>query len=269
MNTDALHRQLCRAFCDDITVREVDNGVVISARYSDEFGDPIECFVETSETGSWIISDDGQFVPDLIGKGLDITSKSRADFLARAMKISGAYYSPDEFTIRTEEFDSFPDPGKIIDFLTTLVRARDVSFWTKERIRSTFKEDAFNALHVRLSNFRLLRNASIPGIDSLREFPADIVVTRPDSGADHATAIFLVQEIAAMNEALILWQAATVIKHDVAVMALVEDAKRLNMNGQKVQRALNRIDSVAVWADDREASADKIAKNVVRQLATA
>lgn len=267
MNDPNLKEALCRAFCDDIAIREVEAGLVISARYSDEIGDPIECFVEQSSAGQWIMSDDGQFIPDLIGKGIDVTTKSRSEFLQRAMKVSGAYYDPDDYTIRIEAQDQFPPPSQIIDFLTTLLRARDISFWNKERIRSTFKEDAFAAIASRLTSYRVTQNSFIPGIEALQDFPADIVVTDNVPRVGKAVAIFLVQDVAAMNEALTLWFAASAEEHEVPVLALVEDAHKLNMNGPKVQRALNRIDAVAIWDENHDAAAAKIAKTTIRELA--
>ncbi|AOW48401.1 DUF1828 domain-containing protein [Acetobacter ascendens] len=267
MNPQDLKKSLCKTFCDDIAIREVESGIVVSARYSDEVGDPIECYIEKTELGTWTISDDGQFIPDLIGKGLDITTKSRAEFLSRAMKISNAHYDAEYFTICTDELTSFPSPGQIIDFLTTLLRARDVSFWTKERIRSTFKEDAFLAISAELSNFTISRNSPVPNVASLRDFPADIVVSSDwRDGIELSVAIFLVQESSSITEALTLWLAAAAEGIELPTFALIENAARINMNSTKVQRAINRIDTFAIWDDDKKTAVEKIVKNVRKEL---
>ncbi|MBS1079132.1 DUF1828 domain-containing protein [Gluconobacter kondonii] len=265
MNIDAIKSALCHAFCKDISIIKTRGGFVISARYSDELGDPIECYIENI-SDKWYLFDNGQFIPDLIGRGIDINSKARREFLNRAMEISGAYLDEESFSIQLEASSNFPESKVILDFLTTLLKVQDLKFWNQERIKSTFREDAYLSLSVRLKGYKILRNSAIPGIEKLKDFPADIVVTnklRPESGA---VAFYLVQDISNLTEALALWLAANGVSEDVCIFALIEDASRLNMNSHKAQRAINRIDAVAIWDENPEASLDKMTKTVSRQL---
>jgi len=264
-----LRQELCRAFCDDISVVELDAGeIAISARYSDESGDPVECFIERSESGGWFICDDGQFLPDLIGRGIDIATTARAEYLARSLKKAKAFVDKESLIIKTNQSPGRPTAGQILDFLVCLTKAKDLAFWNKERVKSTFKDDVYTALASKMDGFDLLRNSSIPHIEALQEFPADIVaIPRGIQSQSFAAAIFLVQDIRTFDEALLLWQEAAAKKIEgVWVAAIVEDGRGTNMGLTKVQRAINRIDDFSIWNLDRDASIGKIARGVTRRL---
>jgi hypothetical protein len=184
-----LRDALCSTFCGDLTVREVPAGLAISAMFEGADGDRLGCLAEKQEFG-WRLSDDGAFLGDLEGYGVDIRKGGRADFLARNLRSAGAHVDPDTLQI-VANVDRALAPGDILKFLAALSRSQDVVFWTKERVRSTFKEDATRALTRALGETADLQSAV--AIDpTLAEFPADLVI-RP-RGVGHGglvTAVFL------------------------------------------------------------------------------
>lgn len=261
MVIDSLRKDLCKTFCADISISEVPSGIAISGRYDDGYGDKIECFIENDSNG-WVIIDDGLFIPDLIGRGIDIRSKSRSEFIERVLRPAGAFMDTEDHTLRTEILSEFPSSVQILDFLLALVRVRDVTFWTRERVKSTFKEDAFDALKLRLGeHFNLERNAPVDS--RLKEFPADIVARPKSIMQTKASAIFLASGTETLNEALLLWQSirgAGLSHNDISVMAMMESGRGLTLGSPKVQRAINRIDAFAVWDSDAEASVERLAR---------
>ncbi|NPD70090.1 hypothetical protein HN018_21965 (plasmid) [Lichenicola cladoniae] len=98
--------------------------------------------------------------------------------------------APTDDAINLEEE---PTLREILDFLPAMSRAQDVSFWTKERVRSTFKEDATRALQDALGETADIEDntAVDPG---LKEFQADLTIRPRGGGAGGiVTAVFLVQ----------------------------------------------------------------------------
>jgi hypothetical protein len=260
VNAAALRTDLCKSFCSDLTVREVPAGFAVSASFVDEDGDAIGCFIERS-AGGWRIVDDGQFLGDLSAQGLDLTMASRSDFLDRVLRPAGAVWDRATLQVETAAQSAEPDAEQVLRFLTALQRARDVAFWTRERVRSTFKDDVYRAIVDRFASSTDIWQEA-PVESSLADFPADIVL-RPRADNDEppiVTAVFLVQAIEALSEALMLWQELQIKrKHGVRVFALLEDGS-VSLSAPKAQRAVNRIDGVAFFRGDEGAVLDRIGR---------
>jgi hypothetical protein len=161
-------------------------------------GDRLGCLVEQNEMG-WGLSDDGAFLGDLEGYGVDVRKSGRAEFLARALRPAGARVDPSTLQIVAKEAEKVR-PGDVLSFLAALSRAQDVTFWTKEHVRSTFKEDAAQALKEILGDAAEIDTAA--AVDKrLAEFPADLVIRpRGEGGNGHVTAVFLVQALDAFRK---------------------------------------------------------------------
>jgi hypothetical protein len=260
-----LHESLCSAFCGDLTVREVPGGLAISASFEGADGDRLGCLVERNGS-NWRISDDGAFLGDLEGYGVDVRKGGRADFLARTLSLAGAHVDPDTLQI-VADLDHEPSPHDILAFLVALSRSQDVAFWTRERVRSTFKEDAKRALEAALGDAADVQGSG--AVDaSLAEFPADLVI-HPRKSGGAVTAVFLVQAMDALQEALMLTLALRAQhRTDIRVAALLEDST-LNMSAPKAVRAVNRIDTFSFFRHDETAAISKIARTAVPDLVPA
>jgi Domain of unknown function DUF1828 len=258
IDTDALQESICKTFCGDLSVKTLPSSIAVTTTFRDAVSDPIACFIERDNDG-WFMTDDGHFLSDTIARGIDIQSGSRKDFLDRILAPVGAWCDMGNFEIRTHIRDSLPLPGEILQFITALVRARDVTFWSRERVRSTFKDDAYQALLERFATRAEVRR-SAPVDASLEEFPADAIL-RPRDQKDSPfpiTAVFFVQVRDTLNEALMLWmEARDQHRSDIRVTALVEDGT-INLSSYKAQRAFNRIDTTAIFRGDERAAIDRI-----------
>jgi len=257
IDTDALKESLCKSFCADLSVKQLPSGFAVTTTLRDAVSDPIACFIER-ENGGWFMADDGQFLADTVARGIDIGTGSRKDFLDRILRPVGAWCDLTNYEIRTEANQTVPTPERILSFVTALARARDVTFWSRERIKSTFKDDAYKAIVDRLGGMAEIHR-SAPADSTLVEFPADAIV-RPlsSTGADAlVTAVFFVQALDTLNEALMLWMEARQLHRPVRVAALVEDGT-INLSSYKAQRAFNRIDTTAFFRGDEAAAIDRI-----------
>jgi hypothetical protein len=227
-------------------------------------GDRLGCLVEQTEMG-WRLSDDGAFLGDLEGYGVDIRRSGRAEFLARALRPAGARVDSNTLQIVAEGAGTVR-PSDVLSFLAALSRAQDVTFWTKERVRSTFKEDAAQALKEILGDAADIDTSS--AVDKrLAEFPADLVIRPRGEGAGGSvTAVFLVQALDALQEALLLaLELRAQQRRDVRVAALIED-NSVNMGAPKAVRAVNRIDAVSFFRNDEKEAAYRIARTAVPNL---
>lgn len=266
MTPGELREALCASFCGDLTVREVPAGLAVSARFEAADGDRLGCLVERG--GGWRLSDDGAFLGDLEGYGVDVRKGGRAEFLARALRPAGAHvdFGTLQIVAKGEASLTLED---VLGFLVAMSRAQDVAFWTKERVRSTSKEDAIQALRRVLGDAADVQGAA--AVDGrLAEFPADVVI-RPhgSDGGGAVTAVFLVQAMDALQEALLLaLELRAQQRRDVRVAALIEDGS-LNMGVAKAVRAVNRIDAVSFFRNDEQEAAFKIARTAIPNLAMA
>ena len=106
---------------------------------------------------------------------------------------------------------------------------------------------------------------SAPVDNTLAEFPADAIVRPTESAATHApvTAVFFVQSLDTLNEALMLWMEAHQLHRPVRIAALVEDGT-INLSSYKAQRAFNRIDTTAFFRGDEAAAIDRIERLAFR-----
>jgi hypothetical protein len=267
LNASKLREKLCSTFGGDLTVREVPAGLAVSAMFEGADGDRLGCLIE-GQGSAWRLSDDGAFLGDLEGYGVDVRKGGRAEFLARALRPAGATVDADTLQIVTA-IDRPLLPLDILNFLVALSHAQDVTFWTKERVRSTFKEDATLALNAVLGDAADMQVAA--AVDGrLAEFPADLVIRPRGPGEGGAvTAVFLVQLMDALQEALLLaLELRAQQRRDVRVAALIEDGS-LNMSSAKAIRAVNRIDTVSFFRNDEREAAFKVARTAVPSLSMA
>lgn len=236
----------------------------MSALFEGADGDRLGCLIE-GEGSTWQLSDDGAFLSDLEGYGIDVRKGGRAEFLARALRPANARVNPDTLQI-TANVDHVLQPSDVLGFLVALSHAQNVTFWTKERVRSTFKEDATTALTEILGEAAVVE-ASVPVDSRLAEFPADLVIRPRGFGEGGAvTAVFLVQAMDALTDALVLsLELRAMQRRDVRVAALIEDGS-LNMGSPRATRAVNRIDTVSFFRNDEREAAFKVARLAVPNL---
>jgi hypothetical protein len=143
MSPEALRSTLCRHFCADLVVKEIADGIAISTGMAMDSGDRITIVLAEDINGSYLIGD-GDFLSTLEASDINIRTGPRAEFINSILKSAGAYWDHDTYEIRTETVDGLDGPmpaERVIAFLTALMRIRDVRYWTRDVVRSTFKAD--------------------------------------------------------------------------------------------------------------------------------
>lgn len=256
MTPDVIKANLCSHFCDDVRVRETPGGLAISSSLATDCGDRIVFYLQSLGDESYL-ADDGDFLSTLEARGIDIGSGTRQQFIDGVLREADAYWDRDSYEIRTPSA-AIVTSAAMVAFMTALIRLRDIRFWTRETVRSTFKEDVTSAIEDRFNDVAEIRIGK-PVNDDFAEFPADVVV-KPNHGGT-PTAVYLVNTNDGVNEALSLWQEAQRLNcHDIKVMAILEDEQVAGISRRKFQRMANRVDSVGYYTRDERATLDRLSR---------
>ena len=254
INVETLRSNLCKTFCSSITVNPVSSGFAISTLFSDQSGDPIGFYLVESGDG-FRIEDDGEYLARLVASGIPIDQGQRRQLLEAILDQSGASWNQDTYEIQSDSFEEAQIGLRLTSFLSALIRVRDLELLTQEVVRSTFREDATNALKKRYGDSAdFAENEAID--HGLSEFPADLVI-RPQnkSSSVKSGALYFVTSNDKLNEALLLQMETEKLKRkDCRIIALIEDSEMRMLSKKKFQRAQNRSLSMPIFRGDEDAA---------------
>ena len=263
MQPEALKRQLCNVFCGSINVRPVPSGLAISSAFEDQSGDPISFYLSTTDDG-FQIEDDGAYISHLIAKDVPIDQGTRGQLLDAILSQAHAYWDRETLEIRSETFPESEISRRVIDFLSSLIRVRDLELLTRDVVRSTFREDATAAIQARfgpVANF----NEDVPIDRDFTDFPADLVVKPKDTAPPTArpAAIYFINSSDKLNEALLLHTEALLLKRsDFEIIALIEEPDMKMISRRRFQRAQNRSLSMPIFRGDEDAAMNMIGRKL-------
>ena len=256
IDTASLEKTLCQAYCSSISVRAVPCGYAVSTLFVDRSGDPIGCYIVEDEDG-YRIEDDGEYLARMIGSGLQIDQGQRGKILDDILDEGQVFWDRDTYLIRSHNIKSFELGERLVEFISSLIRVRDLELWTQDRIRSTFREDVVSALRERFSEVAEFReNDSID--EQFHEFPSDLIIT-PHCESAIKGAVYTVTSNDKLNEALLLLlEARDKRRDDFKIIAIIEDLDMKGMNRRSFQRAQNRLLSMPIYRGDERAAIDRV-----------
>jgi hypothetical protein len=104
-----MKEEICRAFCDEIRIKEVPAGLAISTAFRKADGDAIAFYAVRNpiEPALVHLEDDGTTVPYLEAAGVDFETQTREKAFASILEEYGAQYDSNEAIIRSAEM---PEP---------------------------------------------------------------------------------------------------------------------------------------------------------------
>lgn len=255
-----MKEELCRAFCDEISVREVPAGLAISTAFRRRDGDAIGFYVvrNRDNPGFGHLEDDGETIPYLEAAGVDFETKTREKALESILAEYSADFDEDESVIRTEEMPERDLPRFAIHFVALLLRLSDFLLLTEEHIESAFREDVKKRVREAVGD-RAEIIEDEPVSERLREVRPDMVLHA--EGRD-PVALFLAQSAQRVNDAIFLQMAALYeARESISVIALLET--EISVNRDLRQRAANRLTTVPVYRGDEDAAVQRIQREVV------
>jgi hypothetical protein len=261
MNKD----DLCRAFCNDISIKEVPAGFAVSTTFRRSDGDAIGFYVIRNKTAPGVahIEDDGQTMPYLEACGVDFETQTRKKAFENLLMEYGAEYDEAENIIRTPILKEDELPRAALRFVALLLRLFDFLLLTQEHVESTFKEDAAKKLKEVVGSRATIKENE-PVDSKLAEVTPDMVL-RADGR--EPVAIFFSQSATRVHEAIFLQMAALYeAKEPLSVVALLENEGTINRDLHR--RARNRLGLVATWDGDQDAAIQRIEREVIGTEAT-
>ncbi|MGY4504223.1 hypothetical protein ACVWYH_008180 [Bradyrhizobium sp. GM24.11] len=263
---DLLSKKLCKTFCSGITVNAVASGFAISSAFEDDSGDKISFYLSPSLDGSYVIEDDGSYLAHLVAKDIPISEGTRGQLLDAILSKADAYWDKETLEIRTSTFSEAEITRKVIEFLSSMIRVRDLELLTRDVIRSTFKEDAVAALNDRYKSLATFEENE-PVSKQFSEYPADLVIRPRATVGGVPAAVYFVNSNDKLNEALLLQIEAQAKHAAFKVIALIEEPELKLVSRRKFQRAQNRALAMPIFRGDEDAAVEMIGRSM--GLATA
>ncbi len=253
-----MKQEICRAFCDSVTVTELPCGFGISTSLFQIDGDPAGLYaIGPDSTGHWKLEDAGWLLPGLIASGYDLSTENRKAALAVILNAADAQLDEDALEIVTGPISKADIPKSAIRLLVALARIADLAGMTAERVRSTFKDDVKAALASTLpDSVEIDEHAA--ATDMSADLRADLVFRQVGRVP---VALYLAQNDLSLVEAMLLrseTQASTEARPLVFAMLERENA----VSKHTRTRAHNRLDAVGIYEGDEKQALAKVVQFV-------
>lgn len=253
-----MKEELCRAFCDQLNIREVSAGLAVSTAFTFSDCEPVGFYVVGPDAlNRFCIEDDGTTIPSIEAEGIDLETATRQEALNALLGEYDVRYDSDSGELSTSPLHASQVPGAAFKFVALLLRLQDLILLTPERAASTFREDATRAIKDSLGARASVKEHEpiAPGI----EFPADLIIQSPGR---EPVAVFLAMSEQRVLEAVVAQMAVTYEAHlSCSVIALLE--KDSSVTRKMRTRASNRLTAMPIFEGDEKAAIQRIQREVL------
>ncbi len=255
-----MKEEICRAFCDEIRIKDVPIGLAISTAFRRVDGDAIAFYAvrNRSEPGLVHLEDDGTTRPYLEAAGVDFETQTREKAFSAILQEYGAAYDPDEAIIRTPDMPEAEVAKAAIGFAALLLRLSDFLLLSQEHVASAFREDAIRRIRLAVGDRAVIKEDELVD-DHLSEVRPDLVFQGHNRDP---VAVFLAQSAQRVNDAIFLQMAALYEAHkNVSVVAMLE--ADISVSAKLRQRAANRLSAVPIYRNDEDQAVQRIVREAV------
>jgi len=253
---------LCRAFCDQLSMRDVPAGIAVATAFTLSSGEPLGFYIVGPDaTGRYRIEDDGMTMPLIEAAGVDLETQTRREAVAALLAEYNAVHDSEREELATPPLPMDQIPARALQFTALLLRLQDLTLLTPERAASTFKEDAIKAIRSAIGNRAIIHEnqAPVSGI----EFPADLVITAPRRAP---VAVYLAMSEQRVLEAVVAQMA---VKYeagaDCSIIALLE--RDSSVTKRMRQRAANRLTAMPIFEGDERAAVQRVGEEALGRRA--
>lgn len=253
-----MKKELCKAFCDELSVQKVPAGLAVTTAFAGADGDHIGFFVIKTSGTKYRIEDDGVTLPYLEGSGLDFSSGTRGEALSELQLEYGVSIDQETKEFFVGNLTEEQIPAAALKFVAFSLRVRDFMLMTEFRVATTFREDAERLLRAAV-NGRATIEENVPITAKLTDFPADFVVRAPGR---KPVGVFLGTSDNRVLEALFLQMRNQHEIHEpCSIVALVEKPRTLSTRVR--QQATNRLEFLTEFRGDEIAAVERIAREAI------
>lgn len=251
---------LCQAFCGDLRLTEVPAGFAVTTTFRRDDGDSVAFYLVRDKTrpGVYRIEDDGTTMPFLEASGVDFSTDTRSEALDALLDSHGVEFDEDEMLLHTLPMPEAHLPKAAMRFLSFMLRINDFLLLTRDKVASTFKEDAANKIIERMEGKALVEQDK-PVSSNLSDTLPDMVIRAPNRAP---VAVFFGTSAQRVNDAIFLqMQALYEAQEQVQVIALLE---RENVIGHDLRRrASNRLTAVPIYRGDEPTAINRIEREAL------
>lgn len=251
--------RLCHAFCDALRVADVPMGLVVSTPFRRSNGDVIGFYISgPTDEGLYRLEDDGLTIPDLEASGFDLANPERHRELSGMLADAGAYLNEANLTLEISNITDGDLPAACLRMLQLLIRTQDLYMITKERVASTFEQEAVAAIEKTIGDKAEIAVKTIID-EKLKEFTPDVLIRA--KGRD-PVAVFMTKTDQRLLEALLVQTLAQYeVRIPVHVIALLE--RPTSVSRASWAKAANRLAAITVFSEGHESAAERIAREAI------
>ena len=251
---------ICQAFCGDLTLTDVPVGYAVTTTFRRDDGDSVAFYIvrDKIRPGLFRIEDDGTTIPFLEASGVEFSTETRSEAFESLIEGHQVEFDEDEMLLHTDWMHEEALPKAAMRFLSLMLRVNDFLLLTRDKVASTFKEDAAKRLLDRLEGKASIEQDK-PVSDDLSDTIPDMVIRGPNRPP---VAVFFGSSAQRVNDAIFLqMQALYEIKQPLQVVALLESENVVNRELRR--RAANRLAAVPIFRDDEPASINRIEREAL------
>ncbi|TXL72273.1 DUF1828 domain-containing protein [Vineibacter terrae] len=230
-------RQFCKAFCDEVALREVPLGYVLKTPFRRDDGDAIAIYIRRHhELDAFRLEDDGQTIGYLEAAGVDLDADSRFEALTDLMREYAVHYDERGVLLHTGYVHEANLPALAVKFSAFLLRVYDLLLLARNRVRSTFRDDLIAMVESQFgASCRI--DLNVPLQESMKDYVIDILVRSP---GNRVLAIYAGTSEMKALEALLFWRESREQKvQHVRSMLVLEEAKPRDIKDRTLSRVMN------------------------------
>lgn len=251
---------LCQAFCGDLKLTDVPVGYAVTTAFRRDDGDSVAFYLVRDKTrpGIYRIEDDGTTVPFLEASGVDFSTDTRSEAFEALLESHGVEFDEDEMLLHTASLAEDELPKAAMRFLSFMLRINDFLLLTKDKVASTFKEDAANRILERLEGKAVVEQDR-PVSRSLSDTVPDMVIR---ASGRTPVAVFFGTSPQRVNDAIFLqMQALYEVGEAVQVIALLEREQVIGHDLRR--RAANRLSALPIYRGDETTAINRIEREAM------
>lgn len=255
-----LKEALCQAFCGDLKLTDVPAGYAVTTTFRRDDGDAVAFYLVRDKTrpGIYRIEDDGTTIPFLEASGVEFATDTRSEGFQALLDGHQVEFDEDEMLLHTDSMTEHDLPRAAMRFLSFMLRINDFLLLTKDKVASTFKEDAANRILERMEG-KAVVDQDKPVSDALSDTIPDMVIR---SQGRTPVAVFFGSSAQRVNDAIFLqMQVLYEVREPVQVIALLERENVINHDLRR--RAANRLAAVPIYRGDETTSINRIEREAL------
>ncbi|RKR02622.1 uncharacterized protein DUF1828 [Kushneria sinocarnis] len=174
IETEALRKQLCSAFCEDVSVSARKDSIRVSLPLVARDGDRHTVYLSRGD-GGWRISDMGSTLMRLSYENdlNSLLSGPRGELFQQIIGESGIQEDDGELSLEV------PTDGLLRGLFSlgqSASRIEDLGLWSRTRVESTFRDDLRGILHDAVGAQDVIEDYVVPGVEDAELYPVDFYI---------------------------------------------------------------------------------------------